>query len=73
MVTNCAAEITRISHKIKGLRINRGLTVQELALRCDMERSNLSRIESGRHNITLRSICKICNALEIEIPDLFAR
>ena len=38
-------EISYISSRIRELRKERRLTVQELAYRCDMERSNLSRIE----------------------------
>lgn len=58
-------EMRRIALRIKEIRIAKNLTVQELAYRCDMERSCLSRIESGKINLTTRTICKICNALEI--------
>lgn len=37
-------EIRHIALKIKALRKERKLTVQELAYRCDIERSNLSRL-----------------------------
>lgn len=60
----------RISQKIKLLRKEQGLTVQELAYRCDIERSNLSRIEAGRSNLTLKTMCIICNALKIKLKDL---
>lgn len=50
-------EIAYISSRIRELRKERHLTVQELAYRCDMERSNLSRIEAGRTNLTIRTIC----------------
>ena len=56
-------EIRYISARIKELRKERMLTVQELAYRCDMERSNLSRIEAGRTNLTIKTMCIICNAL----------
>lgn len=60
----------RISQRIKSLRKEQGLTVQELAYRCDIERSNLSRIEAGRSNLTLKTMCIICNALKIKLKDL---
>ncbi|MBQ3254980.1 MAG: helix-turn-helix transcriptional regulator [Rikenellaceae bacterium] len=60
----------RISQRIKTLRKEQGLTVQELAYRCDIERSNLSRIEAGRSNLTLKTMCIICNALKIKLKDL---
>lgn len=62
--------IELISRRIRELRREKGLTVQELAYRCDMERSNLSRIEAGRSNPTLRTLCVICNALEVTLGDL---
>lgn len=58
-------EIAYISSRIRELRKEKHLTVQELAYRCDMERSNLSRIEAGRTNLTIRTICIICSALEV--------
>ena len=46
------------------------MTVQELAYRCDMERSNMSRIESGRTNLTVKTMCIICNALNVNLRDI---
>lgn len=60
-------EIRYIASRIRALRRERRLTVQELAYRCDMERSNLSRIESGRVNPTVKTLCVICNALEVPL------
>lgn len=63
-------EVLRICARIKELRMERKLTVQELAYRCDMERSNLSRIEAGRTNLTLKTMCTICNALSVNLRDI---
>lgn len=60
-----------IARNIRKLRLQRKFTVQELAYRCDMERSNLSRIEAGRANPTLRTLCTISRALEVPLVDLF--
>ena len=67
---NYQDEILYISTRIKELRKERKLTVQELAYRCDMERSNLSRIEAGRTNLTVKTICSICNALSVNMRDV---
>ena len=48
MTISYQEEIKFISNKIRELRKEKQMTVQELAYRCDMERSNMSRIESGR-------------------------
>ena len=63
-------EISSISSRIRELRKERRLTVQELAYRCDMERSNLSRIEAGRTNLTVKTMCIICNALSVSLRDV---
>ncbi len=67
---NYEDETKRISNNIKNIRIKKNITVQELAYRCNMERSNLSRIESGRSNFTIKTICIICNALEVDLRDV---
>lgn len=73
MGMNYQDEILYISTRIKELRKERKLTVQELAYRCDMERSNLSRIEAGRTNLTVKTICSICNALSVNMRDVYVR
>ncbi len=63
-------EIVAVAQRIRELRREKRLTVQELAYRCDMERSNLSRIEAGRTNPTLRTLCAICTALGVRLHDV---
>lgn len=63
-------EVAAIAARIKALRLERKLTVQEVAWRCDMERSNLSRIEAGKTNLTIKTICLICNALGVQLNDV---
>lgn len=69
-MTDYQIEINNIAKRIKDIRRSKGLTVQEVAYRCDIERSNLSRIEAGRTNLTLKTICLICNALNVRISDI---
>ena len=63
-------EVSYISSRIRELRSERRLTVHELAYRCDMERSNLSRIEAGRTNLTVKTMCIICNALNVSLREV---
>lgn len=70
MTLDYQEEIAYISSRIRQLRKERHLTVQELAYRCDMERSNMSRIEAGRTNLTVKTMCIICNALCVSLRDL---
>jgi len=70
MTINYQEEIKFISNKIRELRKEKQMTVQELAYRCDMARSNMSRIESGRTNLTVKTMCIICNALNVNLRDI---
>ena len=70
MVMDYREEVAYISRRIKELRLENQLTVQELAYRCDMERSNLSRIEAGRTNLPLKTLCTICHALNVPLRDV---
>ncbi len=62
--------IRTIASKIKQQRLAQQMTVQELAYRCEMERSNMSRIESGKVNVTVKTMCAICNALNLKLKDI---
>lgn len=60
----------KVGQKIKQARESKGLTQQELAYLCNMEKSNISRIESGRTNLTLKTLLAISNALSIQMNKL---
>lgn len=65
-----AQTLSGVAARIRTLRQARGLSVQELAVRCDMERSNLSRIEAGRSNLTLRTLCVLSVMLDADLQEL---
>lgn len=60
----------RIGERIKKLRQNKGMSQQTLADECDIESPNLSRIENGNTNPTVKSLWKISNALGVKLKDL---
>jgi transcriptional regulator with XRE-family HTH domain len=63
-------EIGKIAKNIKSIRKSKSLTVQELAYRCEIERSNLSRLEAGKTNMTIKTLCIICNALNVKLSEI---
>ena len=63
-------ETKAIMQRVKEIRIAQKLSVQEVAYRCNIERSNLSRLETGKINLTLKTLCLICNALNIKLSDV---
>ncbi len=60
-----------VGKKIKECRERIGISQQELADRCNFEKSNVSRIEAGRTNLTLKSLFLISKALDIPLKNLF--
>lgn len=62
---------SRIGKRIKELRTHRKMKAQELASLCNLEKSHMSRIESGGQNLTLKMLLKISTALEIDMQELF--
>jgi transcriptional regulator with XRE-family HTH domain len=63
--------LNQLGSRIKKIRLEKGMAQNELANKCNFENASLSRIESGKTNLTLRSLYKICKALDIYITDLF--
>lgn len=60
----------KIGDKIKEIRIQKGITQLDLAAKCNFEKSNMSRIESGITNMTVKTLFTISIALGVKIQDL---
>ena len=56
---------------VREIRVEKGLSQEELAYKADMHRTYIGMIERAEKNITLLNIQKIANALELKIQDLF--
>ena len=61
----------RVGKRIQEIRIEKNISQQELAAKCNFEKSNMSRLEAGRVNATLSTLEKISIALEVNIIELF--
>jgi transcriptional regulator with XRE-family HTH domain len=59
-----------IGRNIDKKRKEQGLSFQELALRCDIEKSNLVKLTTQGTNITLASLYKIAKGLDIPAHEL---
>ncbi len=51
--------------------MSRNLRQNEIAYRCNFDKSSYHNIETGKRNVTLLTLNKIANALEIELKELF--
>lgn len=57
--------------RVRELRKQKGFSQEKLAELSNTDRSYMGRIERGEKNVTLLKIYEICNAMEIDIKDLF--
>jgi transcriptional regulator with XRE-family HTH domain len=59
-----------IGERIRKLRTDNQLTLENLAFKADMDYTQLSRIELGKINTSIFQIYKIANALQITASDI---
>jgi DNA-binding XRE family transcriptional regulator len=60
----------RFGKKVRSLRAAAGLSQEELAGRCGLDRTYIGSVERGERNISLLNICRIAEALAVKPADL---
>jgi transcriptional regulator with XRE-family HTH domain len=70
-VSNHSLQI-KVGKQIQKVRESKGMSQQDLAAKCNFEKSNMSRLEAGRVNPTLATLEKVAKALEVPIVELFS-
>jgi transcriptional regulator with XRE-family HTH domain len=63
--------LVKLGDRIKEIRVSKNMSQNDLAIECNFEKASMSRIESGQANPTVRTLYKICRALDIKMLDLF--
>ena len=71
MLENPTSPGKALGLRIKQMRAELGLTQEELADRCGIFRTYLSRIEAGAANPTLTMLYTLAGALNVHVQDLF--
>jgi transcriptional regulator with XRE-family HTH domain len=61
----------QVGKRIQEIRNEKNISQQDLAAKCNFEKSNMSRLEAGRANATLSTLETVSRALGIEIVELF--
>ncbi|WP_269241295.1 helix-turn-helix domain-containing protein [Flavobacterium limnophilum] len=61
----------QVGKRIQKIRQEKSISQQDLAAKCNFEKSNMSRLEAGRANATLSTLEIVSKALEINIIELF--
>ena len=59
-----------IGKRVKMLREERNIPQQVLAAKCNVEKSNLSRLEAGNTNPTIYTLYKIAEHIGVSVSEL---
>ncbi len=59
-----------LGNRIASIRKGKKITQVELSYRCDIEKTNMRRIEAGNTNPTVLMLRKICSGLDISLAEL---
>jgi transcriptional regulator with XRE-family HTH domain len=62
--------LQKIGLKIRELRTAKKLSLVEFSDKLDIEYNNLIRIEKGRTNLTIGTLLKICEALDVNLSSV---
>lgn len=60
-----------VGKRIKQLREQKCIEQQDFAAMCNFEKSNLSRLESGRTNPTIKTLSTITKSLNVSLSEFF--
>lgn len=60
-----------VGQKIRAYRVQKKMTQEELAERADLHHTYIGQVERGEKSLTLNSLEKILDALNVSFPELF--
>lgn len=63
--------LEHLGNRIKLLRKEKGLSLRQLAQLCDIDYSDISKIEKGQRNIQVSTILELAKGLDIHPKELF--
>ena len=63
--------LLKFGHRVRELRVAKGISQEKLAELCQLDRTYVSGIERGKRNISLKNITLIALALDISLAKLF--
>lgn len=70
---NRPAVLQAFGATIRSLRSEKALSQEEFADRCGLDRTYIGGVERGERNIGLLNICRIAQALQLDVSAIFLR
>jgi transcriptional regulator with XRE-family HTH domain len=61
----------QLGRRVRFLRLKAGLSQEELADECGLDRTYIGGIERGERNPSLKNILKLASTLSVTMPELF--
>lgn len=61
----------KVGKRIKELRLQKSLSQEEFAFKCDLDRTYITSLERGKRNISLENLEKIANAFDMSLSEFF--
>lgn len=65
------SERARLGRRVRYLRLKAGLSQEDLADACGLDRTYIGGIERGERNPSLKNILKLARTLLVTMPELF--
>ena len=65
------SSLVKFGKRVRTLRLEQGLSQEELAYRCGFYRTYVGMVERAERSITLYNISKIAKGLNITLKELF--
>jgi len=60
-----------VGQRIKEIRVEKNMSQEEVANTAEMERSFITHIENGRRNISIDTLLRVVDALDISFYEFF--
>jgi transcriptional regulator with XRE-family HTH domain len=64
--------LKNLGQKIRHLRKEKGLSLNNISEQSGFEKARLSRLEAGKVNITVKTLFKLSHALDVPVHKFFA-
>lgn len=61
----------KVGKRIKELRNKLGISQEELAFRSEIHRTYIASLEVGKRNVSIETLEKVVNALEVSFSEFF--
>jgi len=63
-------ELEKLANKIKAIRLEKNLSQEALAHRCDFDRTYISLLERAKRNPSYFNLVRLCIGLEVSVSEL---